>query len=83
MLPGPLPHSAVDPGLPFVTCLLTEALLDAFDIPGWIQSHLSFSFPNFISGCLDNVSIFLPVLDLLDQDLLGMGAIGMGAIPPL
>lgn len=36
--------------LPFGACLVFDQ----------IQFHLDFSFPNFIPGCSDNVSVFLP-----------------------
>jgi len=53
----------VSPSLPFVACVLTEVV---FDIPHQIQSQLGFGFPDFISACLDSVSIcFLVYLSLL------------------
>lgn len=44
----------------FVICVLIEALSVVFDVPSQIQLYLGFSFPNLITGCLDNISVFLP-----------------------
>ena len=48
------------PRFPFVTCLLTEALLVFFDIPHQIPCHLDFTFPTFAPACSDSTSVFLP-----------------------
>lgn len=50
------------PTLPFVASMLREALLDVLDIPGQAQFLQDFSFPNFILGCSNNVSVFLSLL---------------------
>lgn len=44
--------------LPFVTDVIAGALLVALDILDQIQFHLGFSFPIFIPGFLDIVSVF-------------------------
>jgi len=43
-------------------CVLIDAVLVVFDIHSQIQFQLGLSFPNFITGCLDKVSAFLPFL---------------------
>lgn len=47
-------HSAhIFHSLPSAAVVVTEALLVAIDIPGRIQFHLDFTFPNFMPGCSD------------------------------
>lgn len=61
----PGPHLAeqwdhIFPSLSLVTYVLIQALLVYFDISGQMQFHLAFRFSNFIPGCSDNASAFLP-----------------------
>lgn len=50
------------PTFPFVASILTEALLNLLDIPSQAQFLQGFSFPNFILGCSNNVSVFPSLL---------------------
>jgi len=62
-------RAPIFPSLPFVTYVLTEALL-VFDIPHRLQFQLGFGFPDLIPACLDNVSVFLTgYLSLLPPSL--------------
>lgn len=45
---------------PLTTDASTEAFLAAVSAPGQVWFYRGFSFLNLISGCLDNLSVFLP-----------------------
>lgn len=67
--PFPGPHLVeqwvhISTSLSLVTWVLTQVLV-YFDISGQMQFHLAFRFPNFIPGCSDNVSAFLPCYHIL------------------
>lgn len=51
--------------LPFVPCIVREALLAVFYTPGQIQSLLGFVFLNFIPGGSESVLVFLLLPDFV------------------